>query len=109
MSASIQEDHVDIKSFEVRSPILQVSGYGRLTFDMYLDMFIRAPNLFPAAESYLIIPVIYKIITNGLVSFRVWGFLRDLHSEAVFVIESKSPRPQLGPILPRRRKRSTRL
>ncbi|MFT4516063.1 MAG: hypothetical protein ACI91B_004785, partial [Planctomycetota bacterium] len=91
---------------EVRSDILAAKGAGQLNLDGYLDVKMELDNLLGQSADPLVMPLIQYLAQN-LVSFRLYGHLRDLHASTQLVGGSTPKRPAVLPIPPARKKTKT--
>jgi hypothetical protein len=100
-------DGIRFPRFALASPLLRVEGEGRLGFDLWLDLDIAFPNLFPEAHNLFIIPLVYRWVADQLVRFRLWGYLRQLRTAPYFVLTESAPtQDPPGPILPDRHRKN---
>lgn len=84
---------------EVRSDILAAKGAGRLNLDGYLDVKMDLDNLLGQSADPLVMPLLDYLARN-LVSFRLYGNLRDLHASTHLVGGRTPKRPALIPVPP---------
>ncbi|MEZ5988646.1 MAG: hypothetical protein R3F30_05900 [Planctomycetota bacterium] len=77
------------------SPILEVRGRGKVTFDGYLTLEIDFPNLFPEA---VLVPEIFQAISNAIVQYDIYGYLGNTRTSPRFLLEGAPPRQ---PYLPK--------
>jgi len=88
---------------EVRSEILAAKGKGKLNLDGYLDVEMQLDNLLGQSADPLVMPLIDYLAKN-LVSFRLYGHLRDLHASTEFIGSRTPKRPPVLPMPPKRPK-----
>lgn len=83
----------------VRGPLMRVEGKGKLRYDGYLKLEIEFPNLFPEASPLTLLPGIYWLLANSLVSYDVVGFVGNTRTGARFVpLEGDPKRVPLAPL-----------
>jgi hypothetical protein len=91
---------------EVRSDILAAKGAGQLNLDGYLDVKMELDNLLGQSADPLVMPLI-EYLAQNLVSFRLYGHLRDLRASTQLVGGSTPKRPPVLPMPPARKKTKT--
>lgn len=91
---------------EIRSDILAAKGAGQLNLDGYLDVKMDLDNLLGQSADPLVMPLIQYLAQN-LVSFRLYGHLRDLRASTQLVGGSTPKRPPVLPMPPARKKTKT--
>lgn len=89
----------EFERFDVRSNILAARGKGRLGFDGYLDVEMTLDNLLGTSADPFVMPLISYLAQN-IVSFHLHGYLRDLHAEKRWVMESAPARRAVAPMPP---------
>ncbi|MFN3241516.1 MAG: hypothetical protein ACE37K_08380 [Planctomycetota bacterium] len=100
-------DHLmSFDRLEVRSEILAAKGSGKLNLDGYLDVEMELDNLLGQSADPLVMPLIDYLAKN-LVSFRLYGHLRDLHASTEFLGSRTPDRPPVLPMPPKRPKSSS--
>ena len=92
---------IQIPYFFVGSPILQVRGRGKITYDAYLTMEIQFPQLFPEA---VLIPELFQFLSNAFVQYDIYGYIGNTRTSPRFLLEGqpdKQPyRPKPGRLAP---------
>ena len=73
-----------IESFQAKSPILEVEGEGELSYDGYLKLTVKFPNLFPGAP---ILSEFLNLPLKLLVDYEVYGYIGDIRSSPRFLIQ----------------------
>lgn len=100
-------DHLmNFDQLEVRSEILAAKGKGKLNLDGYLDVQMELDNLLGQSADPLVMPLIDYLAKN-LVSFRLYGHLRDLRASTEFIGSRTPRRPPVLPMPPKRPKSSS--
>jgi hypothetical protein len=96
------KDHaVEFDKFEVRSSILGARGKGRFGFDAYVDLEMTLTKLLGDSADPLVMPLLDYLAQN-VVTFHLFGYLRDLHAENRWVTERRPARRQIPPMPPAR-------
>ncbi|MCC6673182.1 MAG: hypothetical protein IT458_19105 [Planctomycetes bacterium] len=98
--ASARDRQIRIQEFHLGSPLLEVSGDGSLTMDGYLDLAVEFPNVFGPSAEWLVLPEILRRITDRLIRFRVFGYLRAMKAQPEFLFQSRPRKRILQPIAP---------
>ncbi|MCK5943382.1 MAG: hypothetical protein KAI24_15480, partial [Planctomycetes bacterium] len=91
---------------EIRSDILAAKGKGKLNLDGYLDVEMQLDNLLGQSADPLVMPLI-DYLAKELVSFRLYGHLRDLRASTEFIGSRTPARPPVLPMPPKRPKSSS--
>ena len=73
-----------------------------MTLDGYIDVQIDFPDVIGRDADWLGIPPIFRALTQGIVKFQVYGYLRSLRAEPSWLWSSRPDRVRLGPIPARR-------
>lgn len=102
----LTEDAIVFDNLDVRSEILAAAGRGKLNLDGYLDVKMKLDNLLGKSGDPLVMPLL-NYLTSNLVSFRLYGHLRDLHASTEFAGGSSPKRPEVLPMPPARKKVKT--
>ncbi len=87
-----------IQRLMLRSPIFKIEGRGTLDYDGYLKLHVDFPDLFPQAQSYFILPGIYRVLSNMLMGYEIWGYVGDTRTGPRFLFEGRPKRVPLGPL-----------
>lgn len=90
---------VTFETLKVRSNLLGVDGRGKLDLDGYLDIEMTLDNILGTSADPLVMPLI-DYLTKNILSFHLFGYLRDLHTEKRWVTESSPKRRQVLPMPP---------
>jgi len=90
---------VNFDSLEVRSNLLGANGTGSLQLDGYLDVRMTLDNLLGNSADPLVMPLI-DLLSQNIVRFHLFGYLRDLHTEQRWVTERSPGRRQVPPMPP---------
>lgn len=88
---------------DVRSDILAVKGAGTLELDGYLDVKMELDGLLGRSADPVLMRFINYLAKN-LVSFRLYGHLRDLRASTDFLGSSAPKRREVLPVPPARSK-----
>ncbi len=96
VSFELDEQRVRFEQLEIRSELLAATGAGALDLDGYLDVKMKLDNLLGQSADPLVMPLIDYLAKN-LVSFRLFGHLRDLQASTDFL---RARTPQRQPVLP---------
>lgn len=98
------DKEIQIPHFFVGSPILEVRGRGKVTYDGYLTMEIQFPQLFPEA---VLIPDLVQFLSNAFVQYDIYGYVGNTRTSPRFLLEGKPakqsylPKPgRLAPVPP---------
>ena len=102
----LTEEAMQFDRLNVRSDILGVEGKGRLDLDGYLDVQMELANLLGASADPLVRPLIDYLAKN-LVSFRLYGHLRDLRASTEFLGSRAPKRRKVQPMPPTRKQPKT--
>ena len=95
---------VRFDSLEVRSDILAAAGKGQLALDGYLDVEMKLDSLLGRSADPLVMPWIDYLAKN-LVSFRLFGHLRDLRASTEFLGRGAPSRRAVPPMPPQHPRR----
>ncbi|GEM_PF-3187021 len=87
-----------IEHLMLKSPIFKIEGRGTLGYDGYLKLHVDFPDLFPQAESYFILPGIYRFLANSLVSYEIWGYIGNTRTGPRFLFERNPKHLPMGPL-----------
>ncbi len=90
---------VTFDSLRVRSNLLGANGSGSLELDGYLDVRMTLDNLLGNSADPVVMPLI-DLLTQRIVRFHLFGYLRDLHTEQRWVTERSPGRRQIPPMPP---------
>jgi len=102
----LTDEAMAIDQLEVRSDILAAKGTGKLDLDGYLDVKMEISNLLGKSADPFVMPLI-EYLAQNLVSFRLYGHLRDLRANTQIVGGSTPKRPPVLPMPPTRKKTKT--
>lgn len=102
----LTKEAIEFDKLIVRSDILGAEGDGRLHLDGYLDVKMALSNLLGQSADPLLMPFLQYLAQN-LVSFRLYGHLRDLRAGTEFVTDGRPDRPPVLPMPPARKKAAT--
>ncbi|MBL8729819.1 MAG: hypothetical protein JNM25_15435 [Planctomycetes bacterium] len=86
-------------SLRVRSNLLGANGTGSLELDGYLDVRMTLDNLLGNSADPLVMPLI-DLLSQNIVRFHLFGYLRDLHTEQRWVTERSPGRREIPPMPP---------
>ena len=89
------DKEIQIPYLFVGSPILQVRGRGKVTYDAYLTMEIQFPQLFPEA---VLIPDLVQFLSNAFVHYDIYGYIGNTRTSPRFLMEGQ---PGKQPYLPK--------
>ena len=92
---------MQFERLDVRSDILAVKGQGKLDLDGYLDVQMELDGLLGESADPLLMPFV-EYIAKNLISFRLFGHLRDLRASTEFLGSRTPRRPVVLPIPPAR-------
>lgn len=92
----LTNDAIVFDRLDVRSDIMAAKGQGKLDLDGYLDVKMELDNLLGQSADPLVMPLI-EYLAQNLVSFRLYGHLRDLRASTQLVGAGS---PQRRPVLP---------
>lgn len=106
MTYRLTDQAIVFDRLDVRSDILAAKGQGKLNLDGYLDVKMELDNLLGQAADPFVMPLI-DYLTKNLVSFRLYGHLRDLRANTQLVGGSTPTRPPVLPMPPTREKSKT--
>ena len=95
------DDTLRFDQLDVRSQLLAAKGKGRLDLDGYLDVEMELDNLLGQSADPLVMPLIDYLAKN-LVSFRLYGHLRDLRASTEFLGARAPGRRAVLPMPPSR-------
>lgn len=101
LSYRLDGDAFVFEQLEIRSDLLAARGKGRMALDGYLDVEMELDNLLGQSADPLVMPLIDYLAKN-LVSFRLFGHLRDLRARTDFVSAGAPPRQPVPPMPPAR-------
>ena len=101
----LADEQVRFDSLEVRSEILSAKGRGELALDGYLDVEMELDSLLGRSADPVVMPLIDYLAKN-LVSYRLFGHLRDLRASTEFLGQSAPARREVLPMPPRRARRA---
>ncbi len=93
---------IDLQDLVVRANRTAVRGSGSLSMGGYLDMVMNVESLFGDSADALLLPKVIHEITSRVVTFYVYGYVRDLQTKVQWIFGAKPDRPPLGPITPPR-------
>jgi len=99
----LTDEAVRFDKLVVRSDILGADGTGELQLDGYLDIQMKLSNLLGQSADPLLMPLV-EYLAQNLVTWRLYGYLRDLQAGTKFVGERSPTRPQVLPMPPARQK-----
>jgi len=102
----LTKEAIEFDKLNVRSDILAAEGKGRLHLDGYLDVKMDLDNLLGQSADPLLMPFL-EYLAQNLVSFRLYGHLRDLRAGTELIGERMPKRPQVLPMPPARAKPKT--
>ena len=97
----LTERAMQFKRLDVRSDILAVKGEGKLDLDGYLDVQMELDGLLGESADPLLMPFV-EYIAKNLISFRLFGYLRDLRASTEFLGSRTPRRPAVLPVPPPR-------
>ena len=97
----LTEKALQLDRLDVRSDILAVQGGGALTLDGYLDVQMKLDGLLGDSADPLLMPFLNYVAKN-LISFRLFGNLRDLRASTEFLGARTPRRPPTLPMPPAR-------
>ena len=97
----LTERAMQFERLEVRSDILAVKGKGKLDLDGYLDVQMELDGLLGESADPLLMPFV-EYIAKNLISFRLFGHLRDLRASTEFLGSRTPRRPAVLPMPPTR-------
>tara|TARA_R110002072_G_scaffold46591_10_gene129277 strand:+ start:324688 stop:328290 length:3603 start_codon:yes stop_codon:yes gene_type:complete len=106
MTYRLTDQAIVFDQLEIRSDILAAKGAGQLNLDGYLDVKMELDNLLGQSADPLVMPLI-EYLAQNLVSFRLYGHLRDLRASTQLVGGSTPERPPVLPMPPARKKTNT--
>ncbi|PIE22287.1 MAG: hypothetical protein CSA62_13355 [Planctomycetota bacterium] len=87
-----------VKHFRMGSPLIKIDGRGQISYDGYVRLQLDFPDLFPEADSAFILPGIYKVLSNALLSFDIYGYFGMTRTGPRFLLEGKPKNAPLGPL-----------
>jgi hypothetical protein len=93
----IADQVVWIENVEVFSPVLTVTGGGKLRMDSYLDLTLDFPDFFGNAGDWLVLPRVIKYLGGRVVQFQIYGYLRRPKARPRWMWQ---PRASEAPITP---------
>lgn len=99
----LTRDAINFNKLIVRSDILGAEGDGKLLLDGYLDVEMKLRNLLGQSADPLLMPLL-EYLAQNLVTWRLYGHLRDLRAGTEFVGERTPTRQQVLPMPPARQK-----
>jgi hypothetical protein len=102
----LTKDAIVFDRLDVRSDIMAAKGQGKLDLDGYLDVKMELDNLLGQSADPLVMPLI-EYLAQNLVSFRLYGHLRDLRASTQLVGASSPKRRPVLPMPPARANSST--
>ena len=100
----LTDQAVQLERLDVRSAILAAKGAGRLDLDGYLDIKMKLDSLLGSSADPLVMPWI-DFLAKNLVSFRLYGHLRDLRASTEFLGQRTPSRRPVLPMPPQRERR----
>ncbi|MGC6487720.1 MAG: hypothetical protein ACON4Z_08765 [Planctomycetota bacterium] len=101
----LADEELRFAPLEVRSDILAAVGQGQLALDGYLDVEMELDSLLGQSADPLVMPWIDYLAKN-LVSFRLYGHLRDLRASTEFLGQGPPSRRAILPMPPKRTRRA---
>jgi hypothetical protein len=87
-----------VDRFRIGSPLIKIDGRGRIDYDGYVRLMLEFPDLFPEADSAFILPGIYKVLSNALLSFDIYGYFGMTRTGPRFLTDSAPAQIPLGPL-----------
>lgn len=97
----VRDRKVQVEQLVVRSPVIAVEGKGTMTLEGYLDITLALESLFQGSADILLLPPLFKALTQQLVRFHLFGHLADIRVEQRWFAEGKPRRTMLPPVPPR--------
>lgn len=97
----VRDRKVQVDQLVVRSPVIAVEGKGTMTLEGYLDITLALESLFQGSADMLLLPPLFKALTQQLVRFHLFGHLADIRVEQRWFAEGKPRRTMLPPVPPR--------
>ncbi len=102
LNFSMHGREIQIDKFTASSPLLAAEGKGTVTLDGYVNMSMDFPDLFGKKADWLILPPVVRTLTNSVVGFQIYGYLRAPKARPRWLWQDKPDRVPLGPIPARR-------
>lgn len=102
----VRDRKVQVEQLVVRSPVIAVEGKGTMTLEGYLDITLALESLFQGSADILLLPPLFKALTQQLVRFHLYGHLADIRVEQRWFAEGKPRRSMLPPVPPRMERES---
>ncbi|MEY4673747.1 MAG: hypothetical protein RL148_1531 [Planctomycetota bacterium] len=96
-----RDRRVQVEQLVVRSPVIAVEGKGTMTLEGYLDITLALESLFQGSADMLLLPPLFKALTQQLVRFHLYGHLADIRVEQRWFAEGRPRRSMLPPVPPR--------
>ena len=87
-----------VNNFRIGSPLIKIDGRGQVSYDGYVRLQLEFPDLFPEADSAFILPGIYKVLSNALLSFDIYGYFGMTRTGPRFLFDGKPKDAPLGPL-----------
>ena len=97
----LEDEALRLEQLDVRSQLLAAKGKGKLDLDGHLDIEMELDNLLGQSADPLVMPLIDYLAKN-LVSFRLYGHLRDLRASTEFLGAGAPGRRPIMPVPPTR-------
>jgi hypothetical protein len=98
-SFRLADRRVEFESLKLDSNLLVAEGKGTMHLDGYVDIELGLKNLLGAAADPLMMPLV-TWLTNNIVSFHLFGYLRDLRAERRWLTDTTPERTGVGPLPP---------
>ena len=108
LNLTVGNRRILVRDLEVTSPLLTVTGSGTLDMDGYVNMLLDFPDFFAKAGDWLVLPQLLHFLTNSVVGFEIYGFLRSPQAKPRWLWSDQPGRSRLQPI-PAHRPRSSNL
>ncbi len=94
----IADQVVWIESVELYSPVLTVTGGGKLRMDSYLDLTLDFPDFFGRAGDWLVLPRVIKYLGGRVVQFQIYGYLRRPKARPRWMWQPRASEALIPPI-----------
>jgi hypothetical protein len=98
MTFALRDGTAQVRELMVGSPLMNVTGNGRVTLDGYVDLVLEFPDLFGTPGDIVILPSILRFLSSQVVRFHVYGWLRHLKARPRLLWQSDPGRPRSQPL-----------
>jgi hypothetical protein len=98
----VADRRIELADLQLASSLVTVKGQGSVTMDGYLDMVLFFPDLFGNTPDWLLLPRVLSFLTDSVVRFHVFGYLRAPRARPRWLWQGTPSRRNIEPIPARR-------